>query len=137
MSRVLGIDYGERRIGLALSDPLGVIAKPLKIIDRKKNTNYITEILSTFKEKKANLIVVGLPITLMGKYSKQTKIVQKFIDELAQVGKIPVVSIDERLSSIAAKKSLQEQGIKTGHNKEMIDEIAAALILQEYLNSQN
>ena len=103
MSRVLGIDYGERRIGLALSDPMGIIAKPLGIIDRKKTTDYISEILNTSKEKNVNIIVVGLPLTLRGKQSKQTQIVQKFIEKLTQLGKIPVVPVDERLSSISAK----------------------------------
>ena len=137
MSRVLGIDYGERRIGLALSDPMGIIAKPLKIIDRKKTIDYISEILNTSEEKKVNIIVVGLPITLKGKQSKQTEVVQKFIEKLTQLGKIPVLPVDERLSSISAKKSLQLQGVKTGHEKGRVDETAAAIILQEYLDSQS
>ena len=137
MSRVLGIDYGERRIGLALSDPMGIIAKPLKVIDRNITTDYISEILNTSIEKNANVIVVGLPLTLRGDYSKQTIVVQEFIEELTQAGHIPVVSIDERLSSVAAKKSLQEQGVKTGHEKGRVDETAAAILLQEYLDSQS
>jgi len=137
MSRILGIDYGERRIGLALSDPMGIIAKPLKIIDRNITADYISEILNTSIEKKVNVIVVGLPLTLRGDYSKQTIVVQEFIEELTQIGHIPVVSIDERLSSIAAKKSLQEQGVKTGHEKGRVDETAAAILLQEYLDSQS
>ena len=137
MSRALGIDYGERRIGLALSDPMGIIAKPLKVIDRKKTIDYISEILNTSKEKKANIIVVGLPLTLRGKKSQQTEVVQKFIDKLTQLGTIPVVPVDERLSSVSAIKSLQEQGVKTGHNKGRVDETAAAIILQEYLDSQS
>ena len=137
MSRVLGIDFGERRIGLALSDPMGIIAKPFKIIDRKKTIDYISEILITSKENNAKIIVVGLPLTLKGKQSKQTEVVQKFIEELSQLGKIPVVAIDERHSSIAAKRSLQEQGVKTGHEKGRVDETAAAIILQEYLDSKS
>ena len=137
LSRVLGIDYGERRIGLALSDPMGIIAKPLRVIDRKNTTDYISEILNTSKEKNATIIVVGLPLTLRGKQSKQTEIVQRFIEKLIQLGKIPVVPVDERLSSIAAKKSLQLQGVKTGHEKGRVDETAAAIILQEYLDSQS
>ena len=137
MSRVLGIDYGERRIGLALSDPMGIIAKPLRVIDRKNTTDYISEILNTSKEKHANIIVVGLPLTLRGKQSKQTKVVQKFIEKLTQLGKIPIVPVDERFSSISAKKSLQLQGVKTGHEKGRVDETAAAIILQEYLDSQS
>ena len=137
MSRVLGIDFGERRIGLALSDPMGIIAKPFKIIDRKKIVDYVSEILNTSKENNANIIVVGLPLTLRGEESKQTQVVKKFIEELTQLGKIPVVPVDERYSSIAAKRSLQEQGVKTGHEKGRVDETAAAIILQEYLDSKS
>jgi len=137
LSRVLGIDYGERRIGLALSDPMGIIAKPLKIIDRKKTADYFSEIIDTCKEKNANIIVVGLPLTLRGKQSKQTEIVQNFIEKLTRLGNIPVVPVDERFSSISAKKSLQQQGVKTGHEKGRVDETAAAIILQEYLDSQS
>ena len=67
----------------------------------------------------------------------QTKIVQKFIEKLIQLGKIPVVPVDERLSSISAKNSLKLQGVKTGHEKGRVDETAAAIILQEYLDSQS
>ena len=63
---MLGIDYGERRIGLALSDPMRIIAKPFKTIDRKITTDYISEILSISKDNNANIIVVGLPLTLKG-----------------------------------------------------------------------
>ncbi len=81
MSRVLGLDYGERRIGLALSDPLGIIAKPLICIDRKKTADYISQISKIVSEKNITSIVVGLPLTLKGHYSKQTEIVLAFIDQ--------------------------------------------------------
>lgn len=137
MSRILGVDYGERRIGIALSDSLGIIAKPLTIIDRKKTPDYIFAILETARERDVNKIVVGVPFTLKGEHSKQTDIVKNFIDKLFTLGKIQVIPIDERLSSIAAEKSLQLQGIKTGHEKGRVDETAAAIILQEYLDSQS
>ena len=137
MNRVLGVDYGERRIGLALSDPLGIIAKPLTVIDRKKTTNYISRISEIISEKKVTSIVVGLPLTLKGSYSKQTEIVLAFIDQLKTDLKIPVLAIDERLSSVSAEKSLQLQSVKTGHEKGRVDETAAAIILQEYLDSQS
>ena len=137
LSRVLGLDYGERRIGLALSDPLGIIARPLAIIDRKKTTDYISRISEIISEKKITSIVVGLPLTLKGHNSKQTEIVLAFIDQLKSELQIPILSIDERLSSMAAKKSLQIQAVKTGHEKGRVDETAAAIFLQEYLDSQS
>ena len=137
MSRILGVDYGERRIGLALSDPFGIIAKPLTVIDRKKTPDYLSAILETAKEKDVNKIVVGVPFTLKGEHSKQTDIVKNFIDELFTLGKIQIIPIDERLSSVAAERSLQLQGVKIGHEKGRVDETAAAIILQEYLDSQS
>ena len=137
LSRVLGLDFGERRIGLALSDPLGIIAKPLTIIDRKKTADHISRISEIVSERKITSIVVGLPLTLKGDYSKQTEIVLAFIDQLKSDLQIPVVAVDERLSSVAAKKSLQAQAVKTGHNKGRVDETAAAIFLQEYLDSQS
>ena len=137
LSRVLGLDFGERRIGLALSDPLGIIAKPLTIIDRKKTADHISRILEIVSEKKITSIVVGLPLTLKGDYSKQTEIVLTFIDQLKSDLQIPVVAIDERLSSVAAEKSLHLQAVKIGHEKGRVDETAAAIFLQEYLDSQS
>ena len=124
-------------MGLAVSDPLGIIAKPLKIIDRKIIPNYIAEILHITAEHDINKIVVGLPLTLKGEYSDQTQVVQDFISELQQIGRITVIPVDERLSSVAAEKSLQEQRVKTGYEKGRVDETAAAIILQEYLDSQS
>ena len=134
LSRILGLDYGERRIGLALSDPLGIIAKPLTVIDRQKTADHISKISEIISERKVTSIVVGLPLTLKGQYSKQTEIVLDYIEQLKADLKIPILTVDERLSSIAAKKSLQEQSVKTGHEKGRVDETAAAIFLQEYLD---
>ena len=135
LSRILGLDYGERRIGIALSDPLGIIAKPFTVIDRKITTDYISQLSDIILKNQVIAVVVGLPLTLMGKKSKQTEIVLSFINQLKEILSIPVIAIDERLSSVAAKKSLQQQAIKTGHNKGRIDETAAAIFLQEHLDS--
>ena len=137
LSRILGLDYGDRRIGLALSDPLGIIAKPLTVIDRQKTADHISKISEIISERKITSIVVGLPLTLKGQYSKQTEIVLDFIEQLKADLNIPILTIDERLSSIAAKKSLQEQSVKTGHEKGRVDETAAAIFLQEYLDSKS
>ena len=137
LSRILGLDYGERRIGLALSDPLGIIAKPLTVIDRQKTADHISKISEIISERKVTSIVVGLPLTLKGQYSKQTEIVLDFIEQLKADLKIPILTIDERLSSIAAEKSLQEQSVKTGYEKGRVDETAAAIFLQEYLDSKS
>ena len=82
-SRVMGIDYGVRKIGVAISDPLKIISYPYKTIDVKKTPDYISEIKKIVDEKKIESIVVGYPITLSGNSSAQTKITQNFIDKIA------------------------------------------------------
>ena len=137
LSRILGIDFGGRRIGLALSDPLGIIAKPFMTIDLRINPNYIDQILEVTDKNDINKVVVGVPLTLKGNFSLQTKTVQTFIKELSSAIKVPIIELDERLSSVAAKRSLKEQGVKTGYEKGRVDETAAAIILQEYLDSES
>ena len=97
--------------------------------------NYIGKLSEIITENNIVIIVVGLPLTMKGKHSEQTKIVFTFISELKKQFTIPILSIDERLSSQAAKKSLQSQLIKTGHEKKRVDETAAAIFLQDYLDS--
>tara|TARA_Y100000768_G_scaffold348443_1_gene297366 strand:+ start:121 stop:531 length:411 start_codon:yes stop_codon:yes gene_type:complete len=136
MGRILGVDYGESRIGLALSDNTKCIAFPLKTI---KNKN-IDSILDFFRklnsEKNIESIVIGLPLGMNGKDTHQTKKVRIFSKSMGILG-LPIFFQDERLTSISAKKSLIKQNIKTGHNKEKIDEIAATIFLQQFLDMNN
>ena len=134
MNRILAIDYGEKKIGLALSDPLKIIAKPFKTIENSSIKKLLVDFEIIINEKNIDKIVVGLPITLKNSYSEQTNKVVEFIKILKDKLKIKIIVVDERLSSIEAKKSLILQGIKTGHNKKDIDMTAAALFLQSYLN---
>ena len=136
MNRILAIDYGDVRIGLAMSDLMQIIAKPFKTI---KNTGYakiFIELENIIEKNNVGKIIVGLPITLKGQYSEQTNKVVSFVKELQLNIKIDIDTYDERLSSFQAKKSLIHQGIKTGHNKEQIDQTAAAIFLQGYLDSE-
>ena len=135
MDRILGIDYGSSKIGLALSDPLKIIAKPFETIDNISDEKSLEIICSMVDEYFISEIVIGLPITLKNSFSKQTSIVEKFIKLLKEKLSITITIVDERLSSIEAKKSLIQQGVKTGHNKKEIDKTAAALFLQSYLNT--
>ena len=135
MNRILGIDFGERRIGISISDSLNIIASPLMVIDRKKINDYLEEIRSLTIKNNIGLIVVGLPITLKGTSSKQTEKTLNFIKELNQKIDISIKTIDERLTSLEAEKILIQKGVKTGHNKSQIDQVSAIIILQEYLDS--
>tara|TARA_B100001142_G_C14219371_1_gene610867 strand:- start:273 stop:716 length:444 start_codon:yes stop_codon:yes gene_type:complete len=132
--RILSIDFGNKRIGLALSDLMQIIAKPYKTIDNESNNQILNELNIIVKEKNVNKIIVGLPLNLKGDFSEQTNITMKFVEYLRDNMKIEVLTYDERLSSIQAKNSLIKQGIKTGHNKGAVDQTAAALFLQGYID---
>ena len=136
MGRVLGVDYGDSRIGLAMSDPIKIIASPFKTILNEGNEKCLQVFQSLIKEKDVEAIVVGLPIGLKGQETVQTKKVREFANLLYAL-KLPIHLEDERLSSVSAEKSMIQQNIKIGHNKGLIDQRAAAIILQQFLDKQN
>jgi len=136
MGRVLGVDYGDSRIGLAMSDPIKIIASPFKTIRNEGNEKCLQVFQSLIKEKDVEAIVVGLPIGLKGQETVQTKKVREFANLLYAL-KLSIHLEDERLSSVSAEKSMIQQNIKTGHNKGLIDQRAAAIILQQFLDKQN
>ena len=128
MARVLGIDFGEKRVGLALSDRLKLIASPYKTINYVSENDLISRIKKIVFEKEIKIFVLGLPLNMKGEDSAQTKKVRKF-KKLLSILSLPIVYEDERFSSIIAKNSLVLQNVKTGHNKSEIDKTAAAIIL--------
>tara|TARA_Y100000768_G_C23892837_1_gene641026 strand:+ start:684 stop:1100 length:417 start_codon:yes stop_codon:yes gene_type:complete len=137
MGRLLAIDYGEKRLGLAISDPNQIISKPLKTIilsDSQYIYNELEKIISDYEIQK---LIIGLPIGMDGKNTQQTSKVEAFKENLQNKIGIPIILFDERLSSVSAKKSLISQGIKTGHNKSKIDQTAAAIFLQHFLDTLN
>tara|TARA_B100001250_G_C19500090_1_gene656988 strand:+ start:234 stop:647 length:414 start_codon:yes stop_codon:yes gene_type:complete len=136
MARVLGIDFGEKRVGLALSDRLKLIASPYKTLNYVSENDLISKIKKIVFEKEIKIFVLGLPLNMKGEDSAQTKKVRKFKKLLSMLS-LPIVYEDERFSSIIAKNSLVLQNVKTGHNKSEIDKTAAALILQQYLDKNS
>ncbi len=133
MGRILGIDYGESRIGLAISDKNKSIAFPFKTI-KNKSIDFLLEFLNKLNfEKNIESVVVGLPLGMNGKDTQQTKNVRIFSKSIRIIG-LPIFFQDERLTSVSAKKSLMEQNIKTGYNKEKVDERAATILLQQFLD---
>ena len=135
MGRVLGVDYGSSRVGLALSDPQKIIASPLHTLVNNGNDRLKKKLLEVIKKKNVEYIVIGLPIGLKGQETSQTKIVREFAEEIRSLA-LPIYFQDERLSSLSAKKSLIKQNVKTGHNKSFIDSTAAAIFLQQFLDSK-
>ena len=137
----MSIDYGEKRVGIALSDPLHTISYPLCVINKKNENQLVDEIIKIINDKLVEKIIIGLPLSMSGSYSEQTKKVIVFKDflikELSDRSlSIDIDTIDERLSSVSAKNIMIQQGVKTGHNKGRIDELSASIILQEYLDSK-
>jgi len=135
MGRLLAIDYGARRVGLALSDPLKMIASPYRTIINKNNTILIEEIERIIAAEDVELTIMGLPLGMAGQKTEQTKKVEEFVDKLTDRG-IIIKYEDERWSSVAAKRSMKEQNIKIGYNKGLVDQTAAAIFLQQYLDRQ-
>ena len=136
MGRYLGIDNGEKRVGLALSDPLKIIATPFRTLLVRNTNQVIRELDKIIDEQDVELIVVGNPLGMKGQQTVQTKRVMEFTDKLRDIG-YKVMLEDERLSSVSAKRIMIEQEIKTGYNKELIDQTAAAIILQQFLDKQS
>ncbi len=133
MSRILGIDYGEKRVGLALSDPMYMIASPYQTISN--DSQLFTTIQCIIKDENVKFVVVGLPKGMKGQATQQTDKVESFVKLLREYG-ITVEMVDERLTSVSAEKALRVQGVKTGHNKQLVDQTAAAIILQQFLDCQ-
>jgi putative Holliday junction resolvase len=134
LSRILGIDFGQRRIGLALSDALGITAQGLPTLDTKKTKDIFAQLKNIIKEKNVTQVVVGMPKNMNGTMGPKGMEVKEFIRELNRKTKTDVVPWDERLSSVQSLKIMREMGTKQKH-KEMVDQISATLILQSYLDS--
>lgn len=134
--RIMGLDVGEARIGVAISDPTNIIASPLKTIHVKGPDQGIEEIVSLVEEHEIELTVVGLPISLSGDLGPQAKKIEEFCEVLTSRLKVPVVTYDERFSSVSADRLMREAGKKGSHQKGLRDAIAAAVILQSYLESR-
>ncbi len=136
MARILAIDYGKKRIGLAISDPLGITAQSLPTLSLKRSTDILSEIKNLVKEKDVTTIVLGLPRNMDGTLGEGARKVEEFGKRLSQEIDIQVEFWDERLSSIESRRTLREQKRKIKQKKELVDSISASLILQGYLEKK-
>ena len=130
--RILGIDFGKKRVGIAISDPLCMIAMPLETVERKKIEEGINKILERFPVKH---IVIGYPLRTDGKKGKRAEEVEKFAKKIKEKFNIEIELWDERYSTVEAERIIMDMGKKPSRNKGKIDRIAASLILQSYLDS--
>lgn len=139
MPRILGIDYGERRVGLALSDPTATIAQPLPTLQRRRGKRPpVAAVARLADEHDVSEIVVGLPLTPAGDESDWTREVRAFGDALASRTGLPVAYVDERMTSARAERAVRSIGMskRQREEKERVDAAAAILILQAYLDSR-
>ena len=136
MARILGLDYGDKRIGVSLSDPLRLIASPHTVLKNEGISKLLKDLKKIINEKTIDTIVIGLPINLKGNDTSQTLKVRRLKSQIETLN-VKIFFEDERLSSSIAKKSMIMQKIKTGHNKNTVDKRAASIILQQFLNKEN
>ncbi|HOH08571.1 MAG TPA: Holliday junction resolvase RuvX [bacterium] len=132
--RIVGIDYGERRIGLAVSDPLQTIAFPLVTLFRKGQAFPVEQIIASVQEQAAVALVVSLPLHMDGSLGDKAQAAEAFAARLADLLPIPVYTQDERWTTTSAHKSLHERGQQPSRQRDRIDQIAAAFMLQAFLD---
>jgi putative Holliday junction resolvase len=134
--RILAIDYGSKRIGLALSDPTGTLARPLPFLPAKADAQLARELAALARKEDAGLILLGLPHHMNGSLGDGAAHVQAFAALLGQATPVPVQLIDERLSTVQASRQLQEAGRNARQQRDRIDSEAACVLLQGYLDSR-
>ena len=131
---VLAIDYGVKRVGLAASDPMGIIANGIGTIENAPDL--MQRISAIVQERNVTRIVVGLPLTLQGLDGDTTRLVRAFVESLSAQVPVPVVLLDERFTSSIATQTIRDMGVgrKKRRDKGKVDEIAAIILLQDYLS---
>jgi len=135
--RVLGVDVGTVRVGLALSDPTGTLASPLETLRRAKNNSDLDRLAALVAEHEVTEVVVGEPVHLSGASGASAEDAANYAQELAdRIPDVPVILIDERLSTVTAASHLREGGIDSRKQRGVIDQAAAVVILQQFLDSR-
>jgi putative Holliday junction resolvase len=134
--RVLGVDYGRKRIGVAVTDPLGLMAQPLPLLANEGEDEAVAALRGICLEKDVARIVVGLPVNMDGSRGPMALEVEDFARRLGAATGLPVETWDERLTSYDAESRLAEAGMHWRERKKRVDQVAAALILQAWLERQ-
>lgn len=132
----MGLDVGEKRIGVALSDEGGLIASPRETLERKGNKKDIAHLLELARREEVTEIVVGMPYSLDGSVGPQAEKVNRFVEALRSATEVPVKLWDERLSTVSAERALLEADMSRSKRRGTVDRVAAALILQSYLDAE-
>ena len=133
MKRSLGVDYGTKRVGLAISDSLGMVATPLTVLERQ---SAVDDIVRLVQDRDVDTIVVGLPTGLDGTEGQAARDARNLGDELKRQTGVEIVFRDERFTSRMAESALLESGMRRRDRRNTVDKVAASIILQDYLDSQ-
>ena len=134
--RILALDHGTRRIGVAVSDELKLIAQPLEFIPAEPFADFLARLNEILKEKQVELILVGMPRNMNGSYGPAALKVQEFVAMLKDAVTIPIQTPDERLTSVQAHRFLTDAEVSGRERKAKVDKSAAAVLLQSYLDSR-
>jgi len=132
----VGIDYGTRRIGLAKSDPTGLIASPLTTIEITSDREAVEKLANIIHQYQPAGLVIGYPLSLSGDRGPKCREVDRFIEQLGKVYPGPIHKVDERLSSVEAARVIHAHGKKVGTEKRILDRVAAVIILQRFLDER-
>lgn len=137
MTRALGLDLGSRRIGVAVSDRTGTIASPLSVLQRSGSVRRDHQVIAELViEEEAEIVVVGLPLNMSGTSSPASRAATTEAEALATVVGVPVVMFDERRTTVTADQAMLEAKMKAPARRRIVDKIAAAVMLQNWLESQ-
>ena len=135
MTRIMAIDYGERRIGIALTDPLKMFAKPYIVLENKGRRQFLEELEEIIKEQSVSEIILGYPIGESGQTTKKTLEIEKLHKFLSGKLSVEIILHDERFSTIDANEELKKLGYNYMEAKKVIDMVAASMILKSYLKN--
>ncbi|WMT40041.1 Holliday junction resolvase RuvX [Paenibacillus sp. D2_2] len=135
--KILGLDYGDARIGVAISDELGWTAQGLEVIERRKEGAELKRITELVNQHVVEEVVVGLPKNMNGTIGPRGEICKAFAEQLHEILQIPVHLWDERLTTVSAHRTLIEADVSRKKRKGVVDKMAASLILQNYLDSKS
>jgi putative Holliday junction resolvase len=135
--RILALDPGSVRVGVAISDELGMIAQPLEFIPAEPFADFLERLKQILAEKQVALILVGLPRNMDGSYGPAALKVQEFVALLKTALAVPIRTWDERLTSVQANRLLVEANVRRDQRKGKVDQLAAAILLQSYLDARS
>lgn len=136
--RALGLDLGQRRVGVAVSDRSGTVASPLMVLQRSGSVAQDhRRIAALVIEEEAEIVVIGMPLSLSGAAGRAAQAARREADALASVISVPVTTVDERLSTVTAERSLREAGVTGPKRRQVVDKVAAAVFLQAWLDRRN